>query len=239
MNLGAAAAAFRHPSALRAGVGRVLDVSFELSSPLPVLPRSLLAGVSDEPIALPSPVNLAAGNQDSLGLQYLVLLARLVEARRILEIGTYNGLTALTLAVNLPAATIETLDLPPAVVPRLKLSRDDAAHTSSFDRRFYVGTPYEKRIVQHLGDSATFDFASLGGSFDLVYVDGAHTYDYVANDTRAAFSLIAPGGVVVWDDYWRRIPDVARFLHGVRDRSIHRIRGTRLAVWLSDGVDGA
>src|SRR5579864_3337512 len=162
--LGLTGAVWR-PGVLRAAAARALDAAFEASSPLSALPAERLAAVSNGLISLPAPMALAPGNQVPAGLLHLVLLARLVGARRLLEIGTYNGLTALTLAANVPEAVVVTLDLPPGATPKLPLSIDDTANAAGFSGRLYEGTEYESRIVQHLGDSATFDFAALGGDF--------------------------------------------------------------------------
>ena len=57
----------------------------------------------------------------------------------------------------------------------------------------FRSTEHEPRITQHLGDSATFDYKPFAGAIDLVFVDGAHTYDYVRADSKNALSTIAPG----------------------------------------------
>jgi predicted O-methyltransferase YrrM len=49
---------------------------------------------------------MASGNQDVRGLVYPVSLGKLVNARCIFEIGTYNGFTALTLAGNIEDAVV-------------------------------------------------------------------------------------------------------------------------------------
>ena len=208
-----------------------LDLEFEATSPLPTLPASFL-GDADEFVTLPANRLMRSGNQNQAGLLQLVVVARAARARRIFEIGTYNGLTALTLAINLPDAVVDTLDLDPGTDPVFPLRGTDVANNMSFERRLYEGTPYANRIVQHLGDSASFDYEGLGGPYDLVYVDGAHSWAYVENDTRAALSIVKSEGAVVWDDYWRLVPDVPGFLHTISDRTLYRIPGTRLAVWL-------
>ena len=68
------------------------------------------------------------------------------------------------------------------------------------------------RIVEHIGDSATFDFQGLGKRFDVIYIDGAHSREYVENDTRIAFEMVSETGAIVWDDYDRRTPEVAEGL---------------------------
>jgi hypothetical protein len=60
--------------------------------------------------------------------------------------------------------------------------------------------------VQHLyGNSATFDMASLGQPFDLIFIDGDHHYEAVRTDTRRVFEhLIHPRTIVVWHDAARQ-----------------------------------
>ena len=87
-------------------------------------------------------------------------------------------------------------------------------------------------VQQHFGDSATFDFSPFEGSCDLVFVDGAHTADYVEIDTRTALRLVRPGGTIVWDDchlIHAGVPKtLTRFLK--EGHPIRRMASSRLAV---------
>jgi len=208
----------------------ILDAAFEASSPLPCLPPPASAG--RDLLVVPAPGAVAPGNQSIEGVACLVALAEATRAERIFEIGTYNGLTALALAANLPHVRIDTLDLPPDLVPELPLAESDELHLSRAASRRYEGRPEADRITQHLGDSARFDFSPFAGAIDLVYVDGAHSREYVENDTNAAFRMVKPDGAIVWDDYSRLVPDVPALLHGLAGVPLHRVRSTRLVVWL-------
>lgn len=61
----------------------------------------------------------------------------------------------------------------------------------------------EKINVIHLhGNSLNFNFASLGKSFDVIFIDGNHHYEFVKNDTEKVFKyLIHDKSIVVWHDY--------------------------------------
>lgn len=169
----------------------------------------------------------------------LAALARATQARTFFEIGTNRGRTTWTVAVNNPGMELFTLDLPGA---------SPAGALGSDDRRFLVpagacgeafrGTPEEGRITQLLGDSATFDFSLWAGRIDLVYVDGAHTYEYVRSDTAAALAMLSPRGTVVWDDYGSN-PGVYEWLNELAptlDRPIHHVFGTRMAFYARQEV---
>lgn len=213
-----------------------LDIDFESRSPIPLLPQDFVDRISVTSVSLPSQGLLEPGNQSIKGLLSLIELARFNNSTTIFEIGTYNGITALTFAKNLPYATVHTLDLPNDGSPSLPLEQFDAVHIWPRFKRAFTGLPEELRILQHLGDSATFDFSEFHRRCDLVYVDGAHSLEYVSTDTETAFQLVSNRGIIVWDDYWRNVPDVARFLDSLSANHLYRIPDTRLVVWMSDSL---
>ena len=176
------------------------------------------------------------GSLGPVDLLNITSIARAVDARGIFEIGTFNGVTALTLAMNCPAATVYTLDLEPGVAPSMPTERIDADLISEAPSRIYQGHPAATRVVQLLGDSATFDFGQFHGSCDLVFIDGAHSAEYVSNDTDIAFRLITERSAVVWDDYWRMAPAVVKYLDSRTDLRLQRLAGTRLVAWVSDSA---
>ena len=67
-----------------------------------------------------------------------------------------------------------------------------------------------------------------------MYVDGAHSAEYVENDTAIAFEIANNRGAVVWDDYSRHVSPVADYLNHLDAPNLYRIQGTRLVVSLSD-----
>jgi predicted O-methyltransferase YrrM len=219
-------------------VGSVaLDRHFDAASGLPYLDSSVARRVLRFPVTIPSPGLMSSANQNLDGLVWLVSLARLVEARLAFEIGTFNGFTALTLATNLPEAEIHTLDIPTDSEASLRMTDSDRGHIETRRlqaQRVYEGTTAERNITQHLEDSATFDFGRFRSRCDLVYVDGAHSFEYVERDTRTALSIVSPQGVIVWDDYQRHEPGVVSYLESSGLDGLVRLPGTRLVARMSD-----
>jgi predicted O-methyltransferase YrrM len=221
--------------ALREAGRLILDRELADASPLPVVPAGLMRRLGAVDISVPASDFFVNGTQSVEGLRVLVAISKTLGAHRVFEIGTFTGLTALTLAANLPQLIVHTLDLPAASSPALEVEKNDRLYIPSQPRRrVFEGRPEAARIIQHEGDSGKFDFLALGRKFDLVYVDGAHSYDYVANDTRAAFNMVADGGAIVWDDYQPGWPGVVRYLNGRTDLALYRAPGTHLVLWLSD-----
>lgn len=57
--------------------------------------------------------------------------------------------------------------------------------------------------IKHLeSNTKTFDFKALNKKFDLVFIDGDHSYEMVKHDTEKVFqNLLHDESVVVWHDY--------------------------------------
>ena len=207
-----------------------LNHRFDRSSPIPPLPPPVLELIYDHEIVLPPRrLLMQPGTQTIDGLFFLVSLARTLRARTVFEIGTFIGLTAWTLARNLPDATVHTLDIPPDRDPAWTLEADDV-HRGSSSAMVYRELSSEGDVRQHWEDSALFDFSPWSAAIDLVYIDGAHSEAYVRSDTENALRSMSPRAAIVWDDYWRLSPGVVKVLHSRDDVEMYRVPGTRLVV---------
>lgn len=173
-------------------------------------------------------------------LCYLIAARR---PRKILEIGSFKGLTTLDMALNAPAAEVHTLDLPQATDPTS--TRFKTNDTSIIGRRgflYYADRPEAARVHQHFGDTATFDYSEIGGGVDFALVDAAHSYEYVRNDTVKALPLMSDDSVMLWHDYGRNDflapPEdawgVSRFLHEIADTGVKILQGTSLGILILD-----
>jgi predicted O-methyltransferase YrrM len=177
---------------------------------------------------------------NQVDMLYVSAIARHRRARRVFEFGTYLGRTTYHLALGEHVERVYTLDLDPAgPYPQgLKIGRAiRAVHERDLQGYFYRGTAAAERIVQLHGDSRTFDYGPYAGQMDLVFVDGGHTYEMVANDTQHALSLVKPGGLIIWHDFAPKGRDVAALAREfARERPLFWIEDTSLLVYI-DGVD--
>ena len=201
------------------------------------LPRRTLPdifpGIEAVDVDLRIPYSRKIGTATDLPeLACIVAAMRFLRARKVLEIGTNDGFTTLNLAANLddaPDATVATLDLTPeqaglATEP-LTIGCDPSIVGARFRSR-----AERARIRQFFGDSTAMDWSTLGGPFDLVFIDGGHDRRCVASDTENAFRHLAPGGAIFWHDYGL-ILDVSQVLdEKARSVPISALLGTRLAV---------
>jgi predicted O-methyltransferase YrrM len=186
------------------------------------------------PAAEGLPVDLGSvtyrlNNLDPLEQFVLAALTRLRRPQTIFEFGTFDGATTLLLAYNSPEAAVYTLDLPPDQAARATVAAEAANVVGGVGSRF-AGAPEAARIHQLYGDSRAFDFSPWAASVDLILVDGGHERDVVASDTRHAFELLRPGGLIVWDDYVAGWPGVVSAVDALEARVI-QIANTDLAVY--------
>ncbi len=170
---------------------------------------------------------------ESSELEALLRLARSRRPAKALELYTAFGDTALALARALPACEVHTFDL----------CREMAEHRSGPFAKYVLpaelgGTawrdqPESERIRFHLLPPARIGArARRDGPYELVYVDGDHTWRSVLADTDLALEAAADDAVLVWDDCVPDCPDVLLALERLEEAvgsGIARVAGTRLA----------
>ncbi|MDE0308959.1 MAG: class I SAM-dependent methyltransferase [Acidiferrobacterales bacterium] len=144
-------------------------------------PSSLVQEIDDWTVANSDASRMLSGALQGAVLQ---LLARLVEARRILEIGMFTGYSALTMAEVLPNdGELITIDNDP--------EREAVA------RAFFAKSPHGAKITIRIGNALDV-INDMHGPFDLVYID-ADKSNYL-NYYEAVLPLVRAGGVIVADN---------------------------------------
>lgn len=144
-------------------------------------PTELLATLAAETRATMSAPQMLTGTVEG---RFLELLVFATGARRVLEIGTFTGYSALSMAAALPeGGRIDTCDIEPAHVEVAK--------------RYIDQSPYADRITIHLGP-ALETIATLQGEFDLVFID-ADKPNY-ANYYEAVLPRLSERGLIAIDN---------------------------------------
>ena len=117
---------------------------------------------------------------------FLRMLVQLSGARRVLEIGTYTGYSALSMAAGLPAdGTIISCDIDP--------------ETSRIAQSFWARSPDGGKIKQVLGPALeTIQALPADMRFDFVFLD-ADKENYL-NYYEAVLPRLKPGGLLAADN---------------------------------------
>lgn len=117
----------------------------------------------------------------------LAMFSKMMQPRRILEIGTFMGYSALCLAEGLSEnGKIITLDVEP--------------ETNAIAKEFWARTSDYAKIESYLGDAAQI-IPTLTETFDLVFIDAdkpsyAKYYDLI-------FPKLRVGGIIIADNVLR------------------------------------
>lgn len=147
-------------------------------TPLPALLQELAAATHEH---IPDRVHMLSGQMEGTFLQ---ILLGSMSARRVLEIGTFTGMSALMMAAVLPIdGRVITCDVDPVAL--------------AIARGFFARSPHGGTIEIREGP-ALETMRRLDGPFDLVFID-ADKENYVAY-YEAALPLPGPNGVIVVDN---------------------------------------
>jgi caffeoyl-CoA O-methyltransferase len=157
------------------------DYALRYTSPLPPLLQELMTLTHER---LGRRALMLSGAVEGGLLQTLISA---MGARRVLELGTFTGFSALVMATALPDdGQLITCDVDP-----------DA---TAIAREFWARSPHGHKIELRLGP-ALETIKTLEGPFDLVFMD-ADKSEYVAY-YEATLPLLAPRGVIVVDNVLR------------------------------------
>jgi caffeoyl-CoA O-methyltransferase len=115
---------------------------------------------------------------------FLKMMAQLVQATSVLEIGMFTGYSALCFAEALPAdGRVLTCEIDEEV--------------AALARRYFARSPIGKKIEIRMGP-ALDTMRHLTGPFDLIFID-ADKLNYV-NYYRRSLDLLSPQGVMLIDN---------------------------------------
>jgi predicted O-methyltransferase YrrM len=158
------------------------------------------------------------GNVSYIELLSIASILAQKKPRRLLEIGTFDGNTTLQMGLNTTEeAIIHTIDLPPGTTDTLlPVLEEDITYIQDLDKRIrkYVGSPIEKKVIQHFGDSTCYDFTQFtsSGLIDFCFIDAGHSYECVKSDTEHTLKIMSPEGIIIWHDFTPNCPGVYKYL---------------------------
>jgi caffeoyl-CoA O-methyltransferase len=115
---------------------------------------------------------------------FLKMMTQVVQAQRVLEVGTFTGYSALCFAEALPDdGQVITCDID--------------AQSVALAKTYWAKSPYGGKIETRLGP-AVETLRTLSGPFDLIFIDADKT-NYLKY-YRRALELISPHGVILIDN---------------------------------------
>ena len=126
-------------------------------------------------------------------LQLLATLANRETVDSYFEIGTWRGESVHNVAKYAKDCT--TLNLSESDIKKLGLGEKYALQHGILSKK-------NPKILHLTGNTSTFDFENLDKKYDLLFIDGDHSYEMVLNDTQKVFQhLVHENSIVVWHDF--------------------------------------
>lgn len=133
------------------------------------------------------------GTSHPIDIVILKQLAKRFKSCEYFEIGTWRGESIVNIA---PIA---------AKCVSLSLSNKEMNALGYGEKFTNVQRFFSKNIgnIEHIeANSKTFDFKKWNRKFDLIFVDGDHSYEGVKSDTKNVFDLLKDeNSIIVWHDY--------------------------------------
>jgi predicted O-methyltransferase YrrM len=122
------------------------------------------------------------------------LLIKLPKNFKYLEIGSYEGNSALYVSMNFPESNVICVDLWEGV------EEYEGKDFSVIEKNFDSNLQGLNNINKIKSSSDNF-FIKNKIMFDFIYIDGNHKFDYVFRDCENAWRFLNKGGFLVCDDY--------------------------------------
>jgi len=117
-------------------------------------------------------------------MEFLFLLSSRARAG-ILEIGRFNGGSSFLMSCANDVVPIYSIDIAP---------KDDALLQT-----FFAANGVGKNVHLIIGDSQRGKFDAVKG-FDLLFIDGDHSYDGCMRDIENWYGQLLPGGIMLFHD---------------------------------------
>lgn len=131
-------------------------------------------------------------------------LGELAKGRRVLEVGSAHGYSAVVMAL---AGAHQVV----AVDDHNGQTWLGDTHAAMVTNLAAYGVKDTVVIIRGRSQDVLPQLGREGARFGLIFIDGDHGYDGVKADVTNALPLLEPGGTLAVHDYWEdNCPDVAR-----------------------------
>ena len=179
-----------------------------------------------------SPYSFLTGTSLITDIVLLKMLARKYKNGAYLEIGSWRGESIANVSDVISDCVSVTLS-------------EEEMRNKKFSEDFIkVHGIYSKdkefRQIGH--DSKSFDFKTLDKKFDLIFIDGDHSYLGILNDTKKVLPLLkSDNSIIVWHDYAFGTEDVRyttlnAILNGVpksKHKNLFHVSNTMCAIYFN------
>ena len=158
---------------------------FDYAVQVGVREPEVLGRLRRETAAMPSAAMQISPDQG----QFMALLVKLLEMRKILEIGVFTGYSSLVMALALPAG---------GRITALDVSREWTAVARRYWQEAGVTERIDLRLAPALDSLEALLAGSAGGSYDFAFIDADK--EHYPHYYEASLELVRPGGLIGIDN---------------------------------------
>lgn len=130
-------------------------------------------------------------------------LVRRYRPARFLEIGTHRGMTTRTLAEKFPGMAITTVDPGDSIPEGTRPTNQRNEYLPKTEVGSLCRGHHNVRVI--LNEFTKHQWGEE--KFEMIFIDGNHSYESVLEDSRLALRLVTHPGVVIWHDV-KNVKDV-------------------------------
>ena len=132
----------------------------------------------------------------------------------ILEIGSYEGLSALFFLKTLKKSKITCVDTWSS--PKNEKYYEKYNKFNIVEKNFDLNTKILKKRLNKIKNLSNFFFKNNRIKYDIIYIDGGHKNDTVYSDLVNAFEALKEKGIIIADDlFWNQLPAGKNPINGI------------------------
>lgn len=171
------------------------------------------------------------GTSRTMDIAFLKAICRQYPSCNYLEIGSWRGESILNVASVVDRCTSVSLSKEDMIKIGLNSKDADALNYLSKDL---------PNVTHIEANSQTYDFSQLNGKFDVIFIDGDHSYKGVKSDSINALKLLKDeDSVIVWHDCGFGMQDLRyESIVAIRDactkeqfEQVYRVSNTMCAIY--------
>ncbi len=124
--------------------------------------------------------------------------------KKILEIGTFNGETARILSALFPRSKITTIDL-----ELDEILKSDLYKYETKDKKLMSSREMNLKSLPNVTflEKNSLELIDSHDKFDLIWIDGEHSYPIASIDISNSIRLLSPTGAAICDDVYLKASD--------------------------------
>lgn len=177
------------------------------------------------------------GTSRPIDIALLMAVCNNYEDCNYLEIGSWRGESLFNVSKIAKKCT------------SVSLSKEEMIKVGLSEKSTDLRCLFSKNVpnIKHIeANSQTFDFNKLNEKFDVIFIDGDHTYAGVKSDTMKAFPLLRDeNSVIIWHDCGggyegNRYEVVSAIMDGAPEdkrKNIYRVTNTICGIYTSKKID--